>query len=218
MNKKKTVIGAKNSPIDLGWAGLRADLALVAELVPDHSRVLDLGCGSGRLLKQLIDHKSCSGTGVEKNPKMVLQAIHRGVPLIELDLDTQLGEFSDDSYDIVVLSKTLQAVLKPEEVLKQMARIAPKMVVSMPNFGFWRHRINLLTGHMPRSRDLPYQWYDTPNLHHATLVDLEVFFKANQLKVEKRVPLDALGRKAPSRGWFANLMAGSAIYVLSRES
>ncbi len=200
----------------MGWAGLRADLALVGELVPSGSRVLDLGCGGGELLRRLIDRKDCTGTGVERDPVAVLTAIRRGVPLIELDLDTQLGEFADDSYDIVVLSKTLQAVHNPTEVLRQMARIADRMVVSMPNFGLWKHRVALFRGHMPRSRDLPYQWYDTPNLHHATLIDLEDFFRSLGLDIEKRVPLTGRGQRSPWGGRMANLMAGSAIYVLGR--
>ena len=175
--------------------GLRPDLQLVSELVPRGARVLDLGCGSGELLDVISRERGCTGTGVEKDPDEVLRAIWRGVPVIELDLDSQLGEFADDSYDVVVLSRTLQAVLHPQHVLEEMARIAPRLVVSMPNFGLWRHRLRLLTGHMPRSRDLPFTWYDTPNLHHATLVDLEDFFADSGLQVEQKIALDERGRR-----------------------
>ncbi|MGO4958296.1 methionine biosynthesis protein MetW [Luteococcus sp. Sow4_B9] len=194
--------------------GLRPDLALVADLVPAGSRVLDLGCGGGELLDVLTRTKGCRGTGVEKDPEEVLSAIRRGVPLIELDLDTQLDEFADGSYDIVVLSRTLQTVRHPQQLLQEMARIAPRMVVSMPNFGLWRHRLRLLTGHMPRSKDLPFSWYDTPNLHHATLVDLEELFVRLGLRVEQRIPLDEAGRVGRLGGRAANLMAGAAVYVL----
>ncbi len=200
---------------DPGFSGIRADLKSVASLIPSGSRVLDLGCGSGELLRRLIDKKQCTGTGVEKEPQSVLTAIGSGIPLIELDLDTQLDQFDDDSYDVVVLSRTLQAVLKPEQLLRQMARIGRRMIVSMPNFGYWHHRISLLRGRMPRSRDLPFSWYDTPNLHHSTLRDLEKLFTDLGLTIEKRIPLDARGFQVNFPIW-PNLMAGSAIYALVR--
>ncbi|HSN44290.1 MAG TPA: methionine biosynthesis protein MetW [Propionibacteriaceae bacterium] len=193
---------------------LRPDLALVADLIPEGSRVLDLGCGSGDLLANLISTKHCRGTGVEIDPAGVLAAIRQGVPTIELNLDTQLSEFRDSSYDVVVLSRTLQAVHRPGVVLNEMTRIAPRLVVSMPNFGLWRHRMRLVGGHMPRSKDLPFDWHDTPNLHHATLIDLEAFFDGQGLEIERRIVLDEEGRPRAGRG--ANLLGSSAIYVLGR--
>lgn len=195
---------------------LRPDLRRVAELIPPRSRVLDLGCGNGELLAHLIGDDGCFGTGVERDPESVLAAIKVGVPVVELDLDTDLSEFADDSYDVVVLSRTLQAVLHPDRVLREMARIAPRLIVTMPNFGFWRHRITLMSGRMPKSKDLPFSWYETPNLHHATLVELESLFAAVGLRIESRLPLDDLGGgyRLGQRG--ANLLASSAIYVLAR--
>lgn len=196
--------------------GLRPDLAVVANLVPTGSRVLDLGCGDGELLDALVCRRGCRGTGVEKDPDAVLAAIRRGVPVVELDLDTQLSEFTDDSYDVVVLSRTLQAVLHPQLVLQEMARIAPRMVVTMPNFGLWRNRLRLLRGHMPQSKDLPFTWYETPNLHHATLVDLRAFFDELGLVVEQSVALDESGKPSRWSGRASNLMAGAGLYVLAR--
>lgn len=195
---------------------LRADLELVAGLIPSQSRVLDLGCGSGSLLRHLIDSQACRGTGVEIDPEAVLAAIGRGVPLIELDLDEQLDEFADNSYDVVVLSRTLQAVRRPEEVLRHMARIAPKLIVSMPNFGWWRHRLRLLGGRMPMSRELPYAWYNSPNLRFTTLRDLEDLFVQLDLVVEQRVNLTVDERPLKVSDRAANLVAGAAVYVLGR--
>ncbi|MDR1355133.1 MAG: methionine biosynthesis protein MetW [Propionibacteriaceae bacterium] len=194
---------------------LRADLKRVAALIPAGSKVLDLGCGEGDLLAHLIQNEHCNGTGVERDSLAVLSAIARGVPVMELDMDTQLSEFPNDSFDVVVLSRTLQAVLHPVEVLTQMKRIAGKLIVTMPNFGYWRHRITLLGGHMPRSKDLPYEWYDTPNLHHSTLPDLESLFAQLDLKVARYIPLSATAQPVwlPHRA--ANLLAGSAIYLLT---
>ena len=196
--------------------GLRPDLEIVANLVPTGSRVLDLGCGDGTLLDALMRTRDCRGTGVERDPDLVLGAIGRGVPLVELDLDTQLDEFADASYDVVVLSRTLQTVRQPQHLLAEMARIAPRLIVSMPNFGLWRHRLRLLSGHMPRSRDLPFTWYDTPNLHHATLVDLEDFFAQEGFMVEQKIALDEHGRRSRAGSYASNLLAGAGLYVLTR--
>lgn len=196
--------------------GLRPDLEIVANLVPTGSRVLDLGCGDGTLLDALMRTRDCRGTGVERDPDLVLDAIGRGVPLVELDLDTQLDEFADASYDVVVLSRTLQTVRQPQHLLAEMARIAPRLIVSMPNFGLWRHRLRLLSGHMPRSRDLPFTWYDTPNLHHATLVDLEDFFAQEGFMVQQKIALDEHGRRSRAGSYASNLLAGAGLYVLTR--
>lgn len=201
----------------LAPTSLRPDLQRVADQIPQGARVLDLGCGQGELLAFLLSQCGCTGTGVERDDEMVLRAIRRGVPLIELDLDTQLSEFGADQYDVVVLSRTLQAVLHPVSVLRHMRRIAPKLIVTMPNFGYWRHRMTLLTGRMPKSRDLPFSWYDTPNLHHSTLVELEKLFAGEGLEIEQRIPLNAVGHELASRQVGANLLASSAIYVLTRR-
>ena len=194
----------------------RGDLELIAKLIPTGSRVLDLGCGDGTLLA-LLKERGCSGTGVDLNPADVISAIRRGVDVIELDLDTQLGEFADDSYDFVVLSRTLQTVRKPRSVLAEMGRIAVHSIVSMPNFAHWRNRLRLLRGRMPMSRDLPFEWYDTPNLHHSSLPDLEPLFASVQMKIDRRIPLDATGRPHRLGNVAANLAASSSLYLLHAE-
>lgn len=193
---------------------LRPDLALIAGLVPNGSRVLDLGCGDGELLAHLTGVRDCTGTGVERDPEAVVATIRRGVSVIELDLDSQLDEFAASSYDVVILSRTLQAVRKPRQVLTEMARIGSTAIVSMPNFGFWRNRLRLLRGRMPMSRDLPFAWYETPNLHYSTLSDLEPLFAACGFAVKRRIPLDEDGQPGRLGQRGANLLAGAALYEL----
>lgn len=194
---------------------LRPDLARVAQQVPMGASVLDLGCGDGELLAWLTAQHGCRGQGVEHDPTALLAAIAAGVPVVDLDIDHQLGHFADRSFDVVVLSRTLQAVLRPVEVLRQMSRIGARLIVSMPNFAYWRHRLTLLSGSMPQSSDLPFDWFDTPNLHHATLNSLEALFDQLGLVCERRFALAPSGALV---GWWANLRAGSAIYVLRSPS
>lgn len=193
---------------------LRPDLALVAGLIPDGSRVLDVGCGSGSLLSHLITERSCRGTGVEIDPDAVLDAIAAGVPVVELDVDAELSHFADHSYDVVVLSRTIQTLRKPFEVLQQIARIGDTLIVSVPNFGLLRNRLRLLRGRMPMSRDLPHAWYDSPNLRFTTLVDLEELFSKVGLHVERRIVLAPSGRPVRTGQALANLFGGAAVYVL----
>jgi methionine biosynthesis protein MetW len=197
---------------------VRPDLDVVARLVPPGSRVLDLGCGSGELLAHLDRERGCSGTGVELDEEAVLAAVRRGVPVIELDVDTMLGEFADASYDVVVLSRTLQALRRPADVLGEIGRIGERCIVSVPNFGLWKHRVSLLlTGRMPVSSELPYPWYETPNIHLSTLADLEELFAVKGLAVERRLLLDEQGRPLrtrPGTRRLGNLLAGAAAYLL----
>lgn len=193
---------------------LRPELALLAELIPDSARVLDLGCGSGALLEHLITVQDCRGTGVEIDHDAIIEAIGRGVPVIDLDIDTELDHFADHSYDVVVLSRTIQTLRRPADVLRQMARIGDQLIVSVPNFALLRNRLRLLGGRMPMSRDLPYSWYDSPNLRFTSLVDLEELFSAVHLRVERRIVLAPSGRPARSGQALANLFGAAAVYVL----
>lgn len=195
---------------------MRPDLDVVAGLVPRGSRVLDLGCGEGDLLSYLEQECGCTGTGVEIEEASILKAIRAGVSVVEIDVDTELGEFADDSYDVVVLSQTLQALRRPAAVLAEIRRISTRCVVSVPNFGLWRHRASLaLRGRMPVSTELPYPWFETPNIHLSTLADLEELFATLDLGVEKRLLLDEGGNPLGSQR-LANLRAGAAVYLLAR--
>lgn len=195
---------------------MRPDLDVVAGLVPAGSRVLDLGCGEGELLRHLFHEKGCTGTGVEIEDEAVVRAIRRGVPVVELDVDSELSELADDSYDVVVLSRTLQALRRPADVLAEIRRIGRRCVVSVPNFGLWKHRASLVVrGRMPVSRELPYPWFETPNIHLSTLPDLEELFAARHWTVETRLLLDERGRELAHQR-LANLRAGAAVYLLRR--
>ncbi len=194
----------------------RADFDLIAKLVPERSRVLDLGCGDGALLRRLMA-KGCTGTGVEIEPAEVIAAIRSGVNVIELDIDHELGEFDDDSYDVVILSRTLQTVHRPTEVLSQIRRIAHHAIVSMPNFALWRNRLRLLRGRMPISKDLPFEWFDTPNLHYTSLSDLEPLFTRMGLRIDRRITLDPHGHRHRAGNLLSNLVGSSALYLLHRD-
>lgn len=196
---------------------LRADLALVADLIPEGSRVLDLGCGSGSLLAHLINDKNCTGTGVDSDNENVIKAIRRGLSIIDLDIEAGLPDFADKSYDTVVMSRTLQAIRQPRRLLEEMGRVGERVIVSVPNFGLWRNRLSVIRGHMPISKDLPHTWYDSPNVRYTTLADLEAFFGAFGFEIEQRIPLVESWRPLRRGVRFANLLAGSAVYVLRRS-
>lgn len=196
---------------------MRYDLEIVADMVGEGQRVLDLGCGDGELLETLISRQACEGVGVENDPEGFHACIGRGVPVTQGDLETELPATESDSFDVAVLSLTLQAVRRPDLVLAEMSRVAKRQIVSLPNFGHWRLRADLaLGGRMPVSDLLPYQWYDTPNIHLCTLADFEALVEEAGVEIERRVLLDGSGR--PARGPKAalpNLLAEGAVYSLA---
>ena len=169
---------------------LRPDLRLVAKLIPAGSRVLDLACADGSLMAHLRDERGCTVRGVEVNHSEIAAALSQGLSVVENDLDEGLGGYRDHSFDIVVLSQTLQVLRRPAFVLREMLRVGEKGIVSFPNFGYWRVRGYLASkGRMPVSRSIPYSWYDTPNIHHTTLKDFRDFVAANGGEIEREIPL-----------------------------
>jgi len=197
---------------------VRPDLQVVAELVPEGSRVLDLACGEGELLSELARARDCRVQGVEGDPEAFHACVARGLPVVQADIDGGLPEFDDDGFDVVVLSQALQATRRPVRVLREMMRVAPAGIVSFPNFGHWRLRAGLaLRGTMPVSRTLPHPWFATPNIHLCTLRDFERLAAAEGLRVAARRLLDEDGRAAPERAERRpNLLAAGAAYLLNR--
>ncbi len=197
---------------------MRADLDLVAQMVAPGSRVLDLGCGDGALLAELIASRGCRGQGVEVSREALHACVERGVPVVEADIDLGLPDFEDGSFDVVVLSQTLQAVQRPALALREVTRVGRVGIVSFPNFGHWRPRAQLLLrGTMPVTRTLPYRWHDTSNIHLCTIRDFEALARAEGLTLLERRLLDAGGGPAPARAARRpNLLAAGAAYLLRR--
>jgi methionine biosynthesis protein MetW len=195
---------------------MRPDLDLVASLVGRDARVLDLGCGDGALLEHLITAQRCAGHGIERSAEGFHACVARGVPVSQGDLEAELTQVADDAFDCTVLSLTLQAVRRPADVLASMRRVAPRRVVSLPNFGHWRLRLQLAArGRMPVSPTLPYAWHETPNIHLCTLRDFEGLLAETGMRVARRILLDEHGRPAPRwAGAAPNLLAAGAVYAL----
>ena len=161
---------------------MRADLELIADLIQPNSRLLDLGCGDGELLAHLTESKEVKGYGLDVDPNNIEKCLLKGVNVIEQDLDRGLGSFSSDSFRIVVMTETLQSVKAPDQLLLEMLRIGEECIVSFPNFGNWRCRLQLGRGRMPVSKHLPNDWFDTPNIHLCTCADFERL--CNDLKIK----------------------------------
>ncbi|MFZ9676870.1 MAG: methionine biosynthesis protein MetW [Quisquiliibacterium sp.] len=165
---------------------LRPDLALIADWIAPGARVLDLGCADGALLAHLQAGKGCHGYGVEIDDAAVLGCVRRGVNVIQQDIEGGLGMFGAGLFDVVVSSMAIQATHKTEYVLREMSAVGREGIVSFPNFGHWFHAWSILCGRMPVSREMPYQWYDTPNLHLATMRDFEDLLGKLGLRILER--------------------------------
>jgi methionine biosynthesis protein MetW len=151
----------------------RYDYQLISSWIPERSRVLDLGCGDGVLLAGLSATHGTQGYGIEIDDASVLASTKNGVSVVQADIETGLSWFADNSFDFVILSQTLQAMRNAESVMREMLRVGREGIVSFPNFGYWRHRLDIMRGHMPVSRELPHAWWNTPNIHLCTVKDFE---------------------------------------------
>ena len=164
----------------------RPDYAAIANLVKAGAKVLDLGCGDGSLLRYLRDTRDIHGYGVEISDENVQECFNNGINVIQNDLESGLSSFGSGSFDYVILSQTLQAMRHTENLIKEMMRVSKEGIVSFPNFGYWKNRLQVLSGYMPVSEVLPYQWFDTPNIHLCTLVDFERFCRQHGANILER--------------------------------
>jgi len=192
----------------------KATMQALARLVPEGSRVLDLGCGDGSMLDYLQRERGCSGYGIEIADANVLACVRRGVNVIQLNLDEGLAMFGDASFDVVLQIDTLQHLRNAEVMLRETARVGRTGIVAFPNFAHWPNRLSVLRGRMPVTRRLPYQWYDTPNIRVGTYKDFEVLAHKNRLRI-----LDAFGmQEGQVVRWLPNARAGTAVFHFERAA
>jgi methionine biosynthesis protein MetW len=199
--------------------GSRVDLVVVADMVEHGAKVLDVGCGDGELLRLLAETRNVDGRGIELSREGVNECVAKGLAVIQGDADTDLADYPDDAFDYVILSQTLQATRQPRVVLEHMLRIGRRAIVSFPNFGHWRIRMQVMfRGRMPRTDNLPYVWYDSPNIHFCTIKDFRALCDVAGAKMEKAVALNAWGRplRFNAPWWFWNMLGEQAVFRLSR--
>ncbi len=186
----------------------RPDFAAIAQWVRPGAHVLDLGCGDGTLLRYLQQTRAVTGYGVEIDDRNVLACVNHGIDVIQSDLERGLSEFADGSFDYVILSQTLQAMRNTERIVREMLRVGRAGIVTFPNFGYWKNRLQVLRGQMPVSDSLPFEWFDTPNVHLCTVADFEQFCAQRDIRIVERTVLTA-GR--PVQTW-PNLLGELAVY------
>ena len=196
---------------------LRADLEVIAGLVNSGARVLDLGCGEGDLLEHLQQNKQVNGYGLDVDADNIRTCLEKGVNVIEQNLDDGLNNFQDDSFDMVVMTETLQSVRTPEPLLREMLRIGEECIITFPNFGHWRCRLQLaLLGKMPVAKHLPHSWFNTPNIHLCTFRDFENLCGNLGLRIIERRVVDHLNIERPLGSLWPNLLGKVAFYRLGR--
>ena len=199
--------------------GIRFDLQLIASWIEPGARVLDLGCGEGDLLHYLKIHKQVQGTGIEKEEGKVARCIARGLSVLQGDINAEVLDFPDKAFDVVVLSQTLQQVFEPDRLILSMLRVGHKGIVSFPNFSHWRIRAQLLTrGYAPITPQLPYQWYDTPNIRVITLKDFERFSKEVGFEINKSLAVYTKNQEKEGQRvtFLPNLRATYGIFQINR--
>ncbi len=190
----------------------RADFAAIANWIQPGTRILDLGCGDGTLLRYLAEQRSTSGYGVEIDNDGVLTCIKHNINVLQGDIERGLSDFADNSFDYVILSQTLQAVKNSEYVVQEILRVGRQGIVTFPNFGYWRNRLQVVFGNMPVSDNLPYNWYDTPNIHLCTIADFENFCADHGVRILERIVI----RNGSTVSLLPNLLGSLAVYRFER--
>ncbi len=200
-------------------SAVRVDLHHIADMIDIGSRVLDIGCGDGALLDYLVHTRQVDGRGIEISTEGVNACVSAGLSVIQGDADTDLEDYPDHAFDYVVLSQTLQAVRAPRAVLEQLMRIGRKAIVSFPNFAYWRVRWQLaVNGRMPVNGTLPYQWYDTPNIHFCTIRDFVALCDELGIVVERSIALNRNGipHRIRSSPFISNILGEQAVFLLKK--
>ena len=188
----------------------RYDFPIIENWTHQNSKVLDLGCGDGTLLNYLKEKKDIKGFGIEKNKDNWLLSLKNNIDVIQMDLEAGLAGFETNSFDLVILSRTIQSMNHIEEIIHEMMRVGKEVIITFPNFGYWRNRFQIMQGNMPVSDELPYKWFETPNIHLCTIQDFDNLCRENKIKVEQRLILT----DKKSVNFYPNFFGALALYKL----
>jgi methionine biosynthesis protein MetW len=215
------MLAREDTPVSAAQHGTRVDLVVIADMVKRGSRVLDVGSGDGELLRLLSETRGVDGRGIEISREGVNRCVAKGLAVIQGDADIDLADYPDDAFDYVILSQTLQATRRPRWVLEQMLRIGRNAVVSFPNFGHWKIRLEILVrGRMPITENLPENWYETPNIHFCTIRDFVELTRELDVRMNRAVAFNSRGRavRLNAPWWFWNMFGEQAVFLLSRKN
>jgi len=194
---------------------LRPDLEIINHWISPNSRVLDLGCGDGTLLAHLIEHQHVSGYGLEIQDENISKCLNKDLNVLQINLDEGLADFNNNAFDHVIMTQTLQAVSYPDQLLDEMLRVGREVIVTFPNFGHWRSRMNIaLQGRMPLSDALPHAWYNTPNIRLCTLNDFEALCAEKSITIAQRTVVNHVHRSTIAMRWLPNFFGEIALYRL----